>query len=253
MKLIRNNLYHYTNLTALSKIIEAGKLLFGSLPKMNDITEASKDVFLEGPIDEINWDKIEQLQNRLLKIGQISLSKDGIYVGFAINSMWGNYADKGEGCCIMLDEERLVNECLSHSFKFDKIYYDGGISEIIIPSQTDIETYLIEQYHKLFFHKSQDWNHEQEFRILKLDFSPGELEGISLDNCIKAIILHTNCKCSVFDCPAKQKIIEQIDRKGIPILEYVYSSMWSQNNKGPMLIDKSGNDILHNYQYDINI
>ena len=62
---VYKKLYHYTNLTALSKIIEAGKLLFCSLPKMNDITEASKDIFLEGPIDEINWDKIEQLQNRL--------------------------------------------------------------------------------------------------------------------------------------------------------------------------------------------
>ena len=40
-------LYHYTNMSSLTKILKMKSLLYGKLPRMNDINERQKEVYID--------------------------------------------------------------------------------------------------------------------------------------------------------------------------------------------------------------
>lgn len=241
----KNYLYHYTSLDCMSKIIKSGILKFGSLSRMNDITEASKEYYLDISLDNEEWDNLSLLEKKINTIGQISLSIDDSIMGFAIHSMWGHYAECGEGCCIVLDRNKLIKQCDHIGLIYRKVDYNEACDNIVIPQNEDITSYLYNNSKELFFHKSKDWESEQEFRIINLDVDNNGINGISIDNCIKAVIFHTNCKKSIFDCALKRKYLDILKLNNIQALEYVYSTMWSKDNIGPMLLNESRHDYLN--------
>lgn len=97
-----DKLYHYTSLSALAGILKSGILLFGVLPGMNDITEAIKEIYLQHDDENTNWDNISRVEDELKHIGLICLTQDGTRAGYAINSMWGHYAEKGGDVALSL-------------------------------------------------------------------------------------------------------------------------------------------------------
>lgn len=245
-------LYHYTSLTALAEILKSGVLRFGVLPRMNDITEAVKEIYIQHDDEKIEWDKIGQVEEELKRIGLISMSQDGTFAGYAINSMWGHYAERGEGCCIIFNKDAIINECKKLGFRFGEIVYDGAIPQIIVDNKSDGIGILESKFEENFLHKSQDWEHEQEFRIANFN-SDDCIEGLQISDAIIAVVFHTNCKISVFDCPIKQDSLSKLN--GIPALEYHYSHMWGNYSEHSQLKDINGNDWitddLSNYRIDV--
>lgn len=231
-------LYHYTSLFALARILKTGMLRFGALPRMNDITEAVKEIYIQHNDDSTNWNIIEQVEEELKRDGLISLTQDGARAGYAINSMWGHYAEKGEGCCIIFDKEAIINECNKLGLKYGEIAYDDAAPQIIINYKPDRIGILESKFEEIFLHKSEDWASEQEFRIVNFDTTKG-IEGLPILDAILAVAFHTNCKSSVFDRPTIQDSISKL--KDIPALEYHYSSLWGDNNS-VMLLDSKGNN-----------
>ena len=80
----------------------------GKLAGMNDINESYRPLssYIEDG-DSSNTDsqkKLEAAESQLKRIRQTSLSMDDETPGFAIPAMWGHYADKGEGICIVFDK-----------------------------------------------------------------------------------------------------------------------------------------------------
>lgn len=246
-----DKLYHYTSLSALERILKSGKLLFGSLPRMNDITEAVKEIYIQHDDENTDWDIIGQVEEELKHIGLISMTQDGTFAGYAINSMWGHYAERGEGCCIIFNKDAIINESKKLGFKFGEIVYDGAIPQIIVDNKPDGIGILESKFEENFLHKSQDWEHEQEFRIVNFN-SDNCIEGLHISDAIIAVVFHTNCKSSVFDCPMKQDSIAVLN--DIPALEYHYSNMWG-NDVNAQLVDSNGNNWigidLANWKLDI--
>ena len=236
---IIDKLYHYTSLSALASILKSGILRFGVLPRMNDITEAVKEIYLQHDNENTNWDNISRVEEELKLIGLISLTQDGTRAGYAINSMWGHYAEKGEGCCIIFDKEGIIKECNKLDFRYGCVTYDGAAPDIIVNNNHNDIGLLKSSFEENFLHKSQDWENEQEFRIVNFNTSNG-IGGLPIMDCIIAVAFHTNCNDSVFGCPMKQDCLRGLD--GIPALEYHYSHMWGNKRDQALLKDIKGID-----------
>lgn len=249
-------LYHYTTLESLLKILDSGMLKFGALPRMNDITETSKEYYLEDVDDIVQWNNIDHLSQRVHNIGQISFSQDeddteDVVPGYALHAMWGHYADCGEGCCLVFDKSRIIAEVKRNDYHFGKVIYDGANNRIHMPKYLSVDEFITNEYEKLFFHKRKEWEHEQEYRVINLNCDHAQFNGLDIDKSIVAVIFHTNCRLSVFDCNKIQKYLTKLGN--IPALEYHYSMMWG-NNKGNLLIDSNGNNLLDelaNWKIDI--
>jgi hypothetical protein len=230
-------LYHYTSLSALRKILETQTLKFGILPKMNDFTEKSKDVYIENQSDKDNtfWKYVPQIAKYLNSIRQISLTEDGTFKGYAINAMWGHYAKSGEGCCLVFDKEKIIASCKKNNYYFGSVKYIGMSADIIYKPSISIDQYLKRYRASLFFRKTADWKYEQEFRIINLhaNSTPQEVEGIDITDTLECVILHTNHKRSLFDIKRFKEIIDMNPKR--LFLEYCSSYIW-----GEQLTDKNG-------------
>lgn len=111
-------LYHFTTFDTALKIIESNRLRFGRLSNMNDIHEADKIMFIDANGQAINKfpsEVLDALHDEVYKYRQISLTADDRAddkEGFDLHQMWGLYADKGEGVCLVFDRKELVkNSC----------------------------------------------------------------------------------------------------------------------------------------------
>lgn len=151
-------LYHYTNFEAACKIIVSETLLFFSLDRMNDVNESFRWIFNHSENSFLSWKDITP------RFHQLSLSKDTASCpGFRILPMWGYYAQKGSGVCLVFDKYALLR-CIEKDKAYSwpvryKRYY---ISDIHLEG----ENLPPRDIRNLFFTKDMRWSFEQEFRIL---------------------------------------------------------------------------------------
>lgn len=227
-------LYHYTKLSILSKILEKMQLKFGSLPRMNDFTERTKYVYLADS-DNPSWKYIPQIEKRLKYIKQISLTRDGKYDGYAINAMWGHYANAGEGCCIVLDKDKIIECSKARGLRYANVKYKGIVTDIIYDHKDDIESFIKREAKNLFYSKSSDWKYEQEFRIINLSSCIKGDDFLDISGALMYIIIHTNStKRCAFDKADIQNFMSQYSE--YTFLEFSSSQMW-----GNSLRDINGN------------
>lgn len=114
-------LYHYTSFENALKIIAAGKLRYSRLNGLNDINEAYRVECVDtcGQVSSSDYDQdfacISKgvISRALRNFRQISLSMDKEEKpGFAILPMWGHYAQKGKGVCLVFDKKKLLSKLL---------------------------------------------------------------------------------------------------------------------------------------------
>jgi hypothetical protein len=80
---------------------------------MNDLHESGKIIFVDAnnnPIKDISSNKLKKIVDEIYKYRQISFTIDKPKkekLGFDLLQMWGIYADKGEGVCLVFDKEEL--------------------------------------------------------------------------------------------------------------------------------------------------
>lgn len=112
-------LYHFTSFDTALKIIESNKLKFGRLDNMNDIHENDKLMFVDTtgqPDNTLSFEVLDALHDEIYKYRQISLTMDDAKgkQGFDLHQMWGIYADKGNGVCLVFAKDEL-----------EKVFDDG--------------------------------------------------------------------------------------------------------------------------------
>lgn len=168
-------LYHFTSFDTALKIIESNSLRYGRLNNMNDIHENDKIVFVDAnnhPTDKFPSDVLDELYDEIYKYRQISLTADdneGDKDGFDLHQMWGLYADKGEGVCLIFDKKELEKGFGSATLH-DRVSYDKTVDSYYISlsnTADKVSVEIREHANEIFFHKRREWEHEQEYRLLR--------------------------------------------------------------------------------------
>ena len=155
---LKQKLYLYTTLERAISILSSNKLFMGKLAGMNDINESYRPLssyFENG--DSSNTDsqkKLEAAESQLKRIHQTSLSMDDETPGFAIPAMWGHYADKGEGICIVFDKELFLNKLKrTGGFHFKPVTYETNFNPCITIRE-DPERFFQQHMEDIFFKKT---------------------------------------------------------------------------------------------------
>ena len=214
-----NHVFHYTKFESALKIIATGTLKFGSFENMNDIAEVKRDVYGAIPTETI----LKELAN----YQSISLTLDNASLrGFSIDSLWGHYAQNGNGVCLVFDKTRLEQN-LSSQYKgkamIAPISYLDDFSNAIFADGDHLKAvrhYIKKNIKDIFFTKSKDWAYEQELRIIK-NKSESEEDFHYGEGALLAVIL---CLPKV-DCykTAPEFIVLKSLLPNTPILHYTTS------------------------------
>ena len=188
-------LYHYTNLNSSIKILKSNSLLFGKLSELNDINE------LQHPLYFDDWSVSNAAHEEINRYQQISLTQDGDRRGFDIPAMWGHYADKGNGVCIIFDKEKLINVLPPNIFKGPVSYVKDFSPDILLQSYNGIIIpFRREEIEDYFFKKSNDWAYEQEYRILiKVESIDNNRCKLDLEDAVVGVVIHRDNNCDPND------------------------------------------------------
>lgn len=224
-------LYHYTSICAAMKIIASKTLKFGKLQHMNDINEVYRGIFYAEDVDHA---QIEQELNRYCQISLVNDNKPRS--GYNIPAMWGHYAEKGNGVCLVFNKQKLVS-CLGKDMRRRSIRYSKNYTGDIDVPRGDIENYFKTHASEIFFKKTADWRYEQEFRIVARQSGKEELK-LDFKDSLMAVIFyfaqdvpHNQC---VFDS-VNVKVVEKMEPK---LLVLECGNFLDENN----LRDRDGND-----------
>ena len=140
-----SKLYHYTKFDTAIKILESHSLRFGSLCDMNDIHENNKLSYVDlsgNSIQHLSSDILETIKNEMAKYRQISLTIDDMEqnkLGFDLHQMWGLYADKGKGVCLVFDKDTLCNN-LDKDVQHINVSYDKAVESFYIAKPNDSQS-----------------------------------------------------------------------------------------------------------------
>ena len=231
-------LYHYTSFQSAFSILNSKSLLFGKLSQMNDINEAYRPCFYRLE----NYSE-EDVQEILSSIRQISLTIDKEdRKGFAITPMWGHYANKDEGVCLVFDKNKLEEHLHDKEIKYKEISYCRGYDRSIEISGESVDSLFAKNSDNLFFTKSDAWQYEQEFRILAQDGR----DKLNFGDSIIGIILYKAPDTDYLRDSEYTKSLQTI-APNIPILEF------SDFRGEIQLIDNNSNDWLADTNFEIDI
>jgi hypothetical protein len=136
--------------------------------------------------------------------------------------MWGLYADKGEGVCLVFDKNELA-KWLDVGMGQERVSYDDTIESFFISFSNDpqkVPDEVRDHINDIFYHKRKEWEHEQEFRLLKRCPVTTKEEYLWYGKALKFIILSSKLRNidevryfkSIADIKAKAK--------NIPVLIY---------------------------------
>lgn len=175
-------LFHYTSMDKAIKIIASNTLLFGKLETMNDINESYRCVFG-------NDETIQKAYVLLKRYQQLSFVADKLpRRGYDIPSMWGHYAERGYGVCLVFDRQLLTN-CFSSDMIKGNVDYNTEYDSSIFIEGCDVERFFTDYNKQLFFTKTSDWANEQEFRVIVKSSNEMRMK-MDFRNSLKAITLY---------------------------------------------------------------
>lgn len=246
-------LYHFTNFSSACKIIESRKLKFGKMFRMNDLIESNRIVFERLTFMDLEEDKNNRLfaENEMHRYQQISFSQDREYddavcFGFDLHTMWGLYANRGCGACLVFDKDKLKLG--------DKDYAKEVKYENIIPadygfrnrSKTGIKSEIRRRRDEIFFYKRKEWEYEQEYRVIRQARNEMDDEYLDVSDALSFVIL-----CRDDSLLEGESIwsgfhyvdLKSIDRK-LPILSYEYGldgyMLWREKPDDPIWTEYDG-------------
>lgn len=232
------NLYHFTSFESAIKILTTETILFSRIETLNDINESSGIMILSESNTEIH--------KLLDKYTQISLTTDkGQHKGYDIPAMWGHYASRGHGVCIVLDKDKIVKEVKRRGLYSREVEYSNNI----LPNDYEYDVnlhgtprnFINMAKDSLFFRKTADWQYEQEYRIVAVK---NNVKPLEIKNSLKSVILysrnHENFINSI-ECRVLSRIVD------INII-YRYAMYFHKGN----LYDINGNS-LTTINYDVSL
>ena len=241
-------LYHFTNMYAALQIVESRELKFSKLAWTNDLCENFKNLYCNYKKDsDFKENQIDDIRKEIQKREQISLTVDkndasGLR-GFELQQMWGLYADKGFGVCLVFDKSMFEELLNKKNWEYKEVVYSENVSGDVSVEEKGriIKTISSDNGKKAdpFFQKRKEWEHEQEFRVLtKFDdtqsahyFEFGESLKYVIMNKAKTIDEKDSLANSV-ECKVLKKVLNGTDVKIL-----FYNSFCSNYN----LLDDIGN------------
>lgn len=182
-----NYLCHYTSFDSLCSILSTMTLRVSSFARSNDIGELENNISCILSSEKVR--QVEQYIENHCNYVSFSIDKriHAKYAnpkcGYLIPSMWGIYADKSQGACLVIDEKALIHEnnsALSHAkwYKFIDITYSKFQNLQIVSSQDTPNEITQELYMHLLGTKHVSWSSEQERRLIGVDLP----QALSLKN-----------------------------------------------------------------------
>lgn len=195
-----NKLYHFTSFDTALKILQSNSLRYGRLNNMNDIHENDKLSYVDTtgwPKHDFPLDVLEAIADEMIKYRQISFSKDDIRhnkLGFDLHQMWGLYADKGKGVCLVFDKE-LLEKSFQDDIVYGPVSYDEQVCSEYISKSNDpncIHSEIYSNVKALFFNKRKEWEHENEYRLIKRCSNVNKEEYLDFGSSLKYIILSSS-------------------------------------------------------------
>lgn len=233
-------LYHYTRFDTALKILASRSLRFGRLHDMNDIHENDKLSYVDSSeiaINSFSVDVVDAIACEMAKYRQLSFTADSSpgKLGFDLHQMWGLYADKGQGVCLVFDKDMLC-ERFEDAVLHNTVSYDTSVESFYIANSNctqSIQREIQEQAKKLFFHKRKEWEHEQEYRVIKYCSNLKREEYLDYGKALKYIIL--NSAIEDVDVVRFKEIVEKLNK---------------HTNESPILV--YGNGLLDYSLLDIN-
>ena len=177
------------------RIVASNQLKFGSHRRFNDVLEVNRDFYANVDLSAF------ESEIRKYRIACFSMD-DSVSRIFSKDTLWGYYADKGNGVCLVLDklefEKCYQKSPLKISTKKRKVEYVRSCSNAVFANcdtENDVCKFVSKHINDLFFRKSIDWKHEREIRYL-LRVLENDSPFIDLGSCIEAAII---CVPSVED------------------------------------------------------
>ena len=264
-------LYHFTSFETALKIIESNRLRFGRLSNMNDIHENDKLMFVDAngqPIEKFPSEVLDALHDEVYKYRQISLTADSQEddkEGFDLHQMWGLYADKGEGVCLVFDKDELEKNNDMTNIHKERVNYDNSqeLESFVVSLSLEPESVPAEvnsQISKIFYHKRKEWEHEQEYRLIKRCPNTVKEDYLLLGHALKFVILSSKFRNidevhyfkNIKDVKEKLKKVEEKRKVGIvgavPVLVYGNGlfdySLITEDGEEELWNSKDGYDVL---------
>lgn len=205
-------LFHFTKYQSALNILASNNLLFGSFEGMNDIAESCREVYCDSKYAE----------EELRRYKSISFTYDKSNKRpFEIDSLWGYYAEKGNGVCIAFDKSIILRKfrklrCFHRRGRISYIRNFTNALFLEAKSKEDVVKEIEMKYKDIFFTKSQDWNKANEYRLLIKSESNGK-ECLDLKDSIKAVIICMPLQHNITET-CEYKILSSIT--DVPILRY---------------------------------
>lgn len=237
----KSHLYHYTSFESAVKILTSGKLRFSTYKNVNDINESFGSNACWSN-DRDGKELTHFLENYLM----LSFTMDGKgRRGYDIPAMWGHYAEKGHGVCLAFDSDEIIRGVskrhlyskevkYSNSVEHNSFYYDSSL-------YGDAETFIRAAKDDIFFHKSEDWAYEQEYRAIAITGKiPLELD---IRDCLVGVILFAR---------TAEEFISSVERAALSRITDVDIYRYSTSLRGGGLFDADGNDLNPPLNYDFS-
>lgn len=233
-----NRLYHFTSFKAACSIIESGKLRFGKLFKMNDLIESNRMGFgraLQGYLSADNSRDYRDMltENEMHRYQQICFSQDMerddcCFLGFDLHTMWGLYSDKGYGVCLVFDKEKLT---LQDGDYANNVSYHNLVTqgfETHNRSRAGIKAEIWRRRDEIFFIKRKEWEHEQEYRIIRRVRNEWDDEYLDITHALSFVIIckdYSVCYDESMFCGDYFRELRYLNRR-LPVLVYEYGLDW---------------------------
>lgn len=216
-----DSLYHYTSFESAIKIIASQTLLFSKIGTLNDINESYGPDFFP---DNYKSKESKKLAALFGKYTQISFASDSEYKkGYDIPAMWGHYASRGHGVCLILDKAEIVKEVKKRGFYSDNVIYDNQINLTDYEYNPKIhgtpENFIKASKNIFFFRKTKDWEYEQEYRIIAIR---NNVKAFSIKKSLKAIVLFSKTH-DEFLKSIEYKAIQELVKGRFDIYNYISS------------------------------
>lgn len=233
-------LYHYTSFKNAMKIIESKTLLFSPLKCMNDINEVYRPFLVNGGLTD-NVQKT--IETEIAHYQQLSFSQDDERKGFDIPAMWGHYANKGAGVCLVFDKKKILKALPENCYKAAVNYDANDIAYLFEVKNESVLPLSDEEIKDFFFRKTSDWAYEQEFRVVIKNEEEDLNKRLTLnfEDALIATILTSSDEKSTFikeEFKLLNKLLE-------PIPIYEYGRFIDEVN----LRDKDANEIWSNKNF----
>lgn len=225
-------LYHFTSFDAACDIIESRKFRFGKMYKMNDLIESNRTSWgrvFGGDLSEMELFAEEEM-NRYQQISFVQdMDREGVkYLGFDIHSMWGLYAEKGFGVCLVFDKEKMKLRKGDYARNVEYANFIPKDYEFKSKSRNGIRSEIWRRKDEIFFWKRKEWEYEQEYRVIRRAQNSEADEYLDITDVLSFVII---CKDesvetgeSIWD-GIQYHMLKHLKRR-VPILSYGYDIDW---------------------------